>query len=81
MIPNWLSNARPAQKRVDDRLPPASTETERKARLEAIAKENVRLQLEHLRQFPIVQKAEAEGRIHLNGVYYDIASGDLSVVE
>jgi carbonic anhydrase len=80
MIPIWLGNLMPAKKRVDATLAPATSGGEKAARLEAIIKENVRLQLEHLRQFPLVREAEADGRIRLYGVYFDIASGELSTV-
>jgi carbonic anhydrase len=81
MIPIWLGNLMPAKKRVDSTLAPATSEGEKAARLEAIIKENVRLQLEHLRQFPLVSQAEADGRIRLYGVYFDIASGELTPVD
>lgn len=81
MIPLWLTNAMPAKTRVDAKLAPATSEGEKAARLEAIIKENVRLQLEHLRQFPLVRDAEADGRIRLHGLYFDIASGELSAVD
>lgn len=80
MIPLWLTNAMPAKTRVDEQLPPATTDDEKAARLEAIVKENVRLQLEHLREFPLVRDAEADGRIRLHGLFFDIASGELSRV-
>jgi carbonic anhydrase len=67
MIPLWLSNA--------------TSDGEKAARLEAIIKENVRLQLEHLRQFPLVRDAEADGRIRLHGLYFDIGSGELTTVD
>jgi len=59
-IPFWLGNAIMAKERVDQRLAPASTPEEEKARLNEIVKENVRLQLEHLRNYPLVKKAERE---------------------
>lgn len=79
-IPFWLGNAITAKERVDQRLPPASTPDEEKARLNEIVKENVRLQLEHLRNYPLVKKAEREERVTLHGLYFDIESGTLSPV-
>lgn len=81
MIPLWLTNVMPAKKRVDATLPPTTSDGERAARLEAIIKENVRLQLEHLRQFPLVRQAEADGRVRLHGLYFDIGSGELTTVD
>jgi carbonic anhydrase len=42
--------------------------------------ENVRLQVAHLRTYPLVKEAEAEGRIRLHGLYYDLESGRVSRV-
>lgn len=81
MIPLWLTNVMPAKKRVDATLPPTTNDGERAARLEAIIKENVQLQLEHLRQFPLVRQAEADGRVRLHGLYFDIGSGELTTVD
>jgi carbonic anhydrase len=81
MIPLWLTNAMPAKTRVDAKIAPATSAGEKAARLEAIIRENVRLQLEHLRQFPLVRDAEADGRVRLHGLYFDIGSGELSTVD
>ena len=81
MIPLWLTNVMPAKKRVDATLAPATSDIEKAGRLVAIIKENVRLQLEHLRQFPLVRDAEADGRIRLHGLYFDIGSGELTTVD
>jgi carbonic anhydrase len=75
-IPLWLNNARQAKKAVD-----AGEKTlgpqDRKRRIEL---ENIRLQMEHLRTYPIVQRAEKEGRIALHGLYYDPETGKLAKV-
>jgi carbonic anhydrase len=79
-VPFWLGNAIEAKERVDERLPPASTPEEKVARLDEIAKENVRLQLKHLRNYPLVKKAERDEKIRLHGLYFDLGSGTLSPV-
>lgn len=40
----------------------------------------IRLSLDHLRTFPFVAKAEAEGTLHLQGALFDIAEGVLKVL-
>jgi len=54
-IPMWINNAREAQVRVDARLgKPASTPEEKAERKKEIEIENIRLQMEHLRTYPMV---------------------------
>lgn len=79
-IPFWLGNAIMAKERIDQRLPLASTPEEEKARLNEIVKENVRLQLEHLRSYPLAKQAEKGGKITLHGLFFDIGSGELSII-
>jgi carbonic anhydrase len=75
-IPLWLNNAAEAKQRVEKQGAPAG-EKERRTALE---KENVRLQLEHLRAYPLVKKALSEGRVKVRGLYYDLETGTLSEV-
>ena len=80
-IPFWLSNAMPAKERVDSQHPAPTDDAGKHARLEAIVKENVRVQLQHLGQYPIVQAAVADGRVQLHGLYFDIGTGELSPID
>ncbi len=48
--------------------------------LDAIVRRNVVRQLEHLRTYPFVQEAEADGRLSLHGWVYDFVTGQLDVV-
>jgi carbonic anhydrase len=45
-----------------------------------IEQENVRLQIEHLRTYPIVKNALKEKRIEIHGLYYDLETGALSKI-
>jgi carbonic anhydrase len=45
-----------------------------------IEQENVRLQIEHLRTYPIVAKAEKEKKIQIHGMYYDLETGALTKI-
>jgi len=80
-IPLWLNNAREAKERVDRKLPPTEDPRIAAERKRMIELENVRLQLEHLRNYPLVKSALHRGAIALHGLYYDLENGTLTVVE
>ncbi len=80
-IPLWLNNAREAKERVDRNMArKPGTPDEMKARWALIEKENVRLQIEHLRTYPLVKAAEKEKKIGIHGLYYSLETGELSRV-
>jgi|GEM_PF-951039 len=79
-IPLWLNDAREAKTRVDSRITVPKTPEEMKERNHQMELENVRLQVEHLMTYPSVKTAVSEGRVHVSGLYYDLATGTLSVV-
>jgi carbonic anhydrase len=79
-IPNWLNNAIEAKKRVDAKIKKPSTPHEQKERSRMIEQENVRLQIEHLRTYPVVRKAEKDNQIDVHGLYYDLETGALSKI-
>lgn len=79
-IPGWIDNAREAQLRVDAKVPKPKTEDEIAARKKAIEVENIRLQLEHLRSYPLVSEGEKSGSLSVHGLYYDLKTGALSKV-
>lgn len=79
-IPQWINNAREAQIRVDARLGEAKTPEEKAIRKKAIEYENVRLQMEHLRSYPLVSLAEEKGCLQVHGLYYDLKTGALSKI-
>lgn len=74
----WLNNAREAQERVDASAVSApATPEERKERSTRIEQENVRLQIEHLKRYPLVRKGLESGNLRIHGVYYDLDTGIL----
>ena len=79
-IPLWINHAREAQVRVDERLGEAKTPEEKAARKREIEYENIRLQLEHLRLYPLVANAEKEGKIQVHGLFYNLETGELSKI-
>jgi carbonic anhydrase len=52
-IPIWLNNANKARERVDDKLLELHFQITEEQRMNLIVEENVRLQLEHLQEFPL----------------------------
>lgn len=79
-IPLWLNNAQDAKTRIERKITPPKTQDEQRERSKAIEMENVRLQIEHLKTYPIVKNALEEKRIEIHGLYYDLATGTLSRV-
>ncbi len=47
----------------------------------ALEQAGIRLSLENLRSYPFVAQAEAEGRLKLAGALFDIADGDLRILD
>ncbi|OPY35955.1 MAG: carbonic anhydrase [Methanoregula sp. PtaU1.Bin051] len=80
-IPNWLNNAIEAKKRVDAKIKKPATPEETAARSRMIEQENVRLQIEHLKTYPVVKEAIAKKQIQVHGLYYDLGTGALTKIE
>lgn len=80
-IPLWLNNAREAKERVDKKISLPDTPKAMKERKRMIEQENVLLQIEHLRNYPLVKKSVRNGTISLHGFYYDLDNGILSVIK
>jgi carbonic anhydrase len=72
-VREWLGFARAAALIVAERAPGASPEE----KLALLAKENVILQLAHIRTHPYVAARLAGERVRLHGWYYDIGSGQV----
>lgn len=79
-IPIWLINAQKAAKRVDRRLEAEIGNVDPETRHRLIVDENVRLQLEHLQEYPMVAAALGAKRLRLHGWVYDMASGGIKVI-
>lgn len=80
-IPIWLNNAYKARERVDDKLLELHFQISEEQRMNLIVEENVRLQLEHLQEYPFVRNAMQEKSLSLHGWVYDMSSGDIKVVQ
>lgn len=79
-IPIWLINAYKAKERVDDKLQALHIEIDNEKRLKLIVEENVRLQLEHLREYPFVKKAMNQKKLNLHGWVYDMSTGEIKII-
>jgi carbonic anhydrase len=80
-IPIWLNNAYKARERVDDKLLELHFQIPEEQRMNLIVEENVRLQLEHLQEYPFVRNAMQAGILSLHGWVYDMSSGGIKVVQ
>ena len=75
-IANWMSMLDVARDRIIGEKPGQSP-TDLRATLE---REGIKVSLANLRTFPCVQILEGKGRLALHGAYFDISSGQLSVL-
>jgi carbonic anhydrase len=80
-IPIWLINASAAKRRVDEKIGALHTELRPEKRMRLIVEENVRLQLEHLNEYPFVRQACTAGKLTLHGWVYDIETGEIRILE
>ena len=67
-------------KRQDEKVAALHIELTPEKRLQLIVEENVRLQLEHLQDYPFIRKALAEKKVNLHGWVYDIATGEIKIL-
>jgi carbonic anhydrase len=75
-IRNWMSMLEPARDAIVARQPGQTPAALRRA----LEREAIKTSLGNLRTFPCIQTLEGRGRIALHGCYFDIASGNLEVL-
>ena len=80
-IPIWLINAYKAKERVDDKLKGLHIDMQQEQRMKLIVEENVRLQLEHLQEYPFVKRAMQEKKLNLHGWVNDMSNGEIKIVK
>ena len=80
-IPIWLINAYKAKERVDEKVQALHIEISREQRMQLIVEENVRLQLEHLQEYPFVRSAMDAKKLNLHGWVYDMSSGAIRIIK
>jgi carbonic anhydrase len=49
--------------------------------MQLIVEENVRLQLEHLREYPFVRNAMQAKKLSIHGWVYDMSNGEIKVIQ
>jgi carbonic anhydrase len=79
-IPIWLINAYKAKERVDEKLRALHIDMPQEQRMKLIVEENVRLQLEHLQEYPFVKKAMQDKKLNLHGWVYDMSTGAIRIL-
>ena len=79
-VPIWLNNAW-ALERVDERLRSLRLQVPEAQRRRLVEEENVRLQLEHLMEYPFVRRAILEGKLTTHGWIYDVDTGEIKVMQ
>lgn len=80
-IPIWLNNAYKAKERVDEKLQGLHIDMPKEERMKLIVEENVRLQLEHLQEYPFVRRAMQAKALNIHGWVYDMESGEIKVMK
>ncbi len=80
-IPIWLNNAYKAKERVDERLASLQMHIDPEQRMRLIVEENVRLQLEHLQEYPFVRDAMEADKLSIHGWVYDMGNGGIRVLQ
>ena len=70
-LTEWLKHGDGTLKVVADNYPEKSKEE----RLAITSEENVLVQMENLRTYPVVQKATREGRLHVHAWFFEIGTG------
>jgi carbonic anhydrase len=80
-IPVWLINAQKARDRVDEKVRGLHIELEPEKRMQLIVEENVRLQLEHLQEYPFIRRAMQKKTLNIHGWVYDMLSGAIKVMK
>jgi len=80
-IPIWLNNAYKAKEKVDEKILSLRIKLSQEQRMQLIVEENVRLQLEHLREYPFVRAAMQEKKLSIHGWVYDMSNGEIKVVQ
>jgi carbonic anhydrase len=80
-IPIWLNNAYKAKEKVDEKILSLRIKLSPEQRMQLIVEENVRLQLEHLREYPFVRNAMQEKRLSIHGWVYDMSNGEIKVIQ
>lgn len=75
-IGKWVGPLAPAAGEAGNAGPSSAAE-----RQEALERASIRCSIANLRTFPFIAAAADEGRLHLHGAWFDIASGELWIMD
>lgn len=70
-----------AKERVDEKLTSLHIDIPPEQRMQLIVEENVRLQLEHLQEYPFIRSAMREKKVSIHGWVYDMSNGEIKVLQ
>lgn len=79
-VGRWMEIAREAKDKVLAGNPPATTPEEEDVLCRHCELESIIVSMQNLRTFPFIQSALKAGRLELHGVYFDLESGELSLL-
>ena len=74
-IGSWMNLVKPAAEVISANILMTASERQR-----AMERVSIRFQLQNLRTFPCVSILEGKGRLTLHGAWFDISTGELSVM-
>ncbi len=80
-LARWLRHCQPLLQQVELSGAGAAGNLDDRHMLERLAVANVRYQLDRARTYPSVARAEREGRLELSGMYFDIGTTQLRIVD
>lgn len=75
-IGSWMNLVKPAAEVISANTLMTASERQR-----AMERVSIRFQLQNLRTFPCVSILEGKGRLSLHGAWFDISTGELSVMD
>jgi carbonic anhydrase len=74
-IPGWIAHGERAYATLSERMPYPRDEKAQGEWLCELEREHVRLQVQHLRNYPVIRAALGDGKISVAGLYYDMETG------
>ena len=66
---------------MDEKIRALRIDLAREQRMRLIVEENVRLQLEHLLEYPFVRRAMVDKKLAIHGWVYDMETGAIKVMQ
>ena len=80
-IPGWLTHSKAALERLEARIKKPGPGESMDAWLCELEKENIRLQLEHLKTYPVVAEGLKSKNLEIFGLYWLMSTGKVEKIE